>query len=68
VSTYRIVRFFRDHGREYLDHEETTGLTLEEAQAWCNDPETSSTTATGPAAQAVTRAKGAWFDGYEQED
>jgi len=39
-----------------------TGLTLDEAQAHCNDPETSSSTCTS------NRVKGGWqwFDGYEE--
>lgn len=41
-----------------------TGLTLAEAQAHCNDPETSSSTARGKVARARTRKVGPWFDGY----
>lgn len=66
MTTYRIVRFFRDHpGRDTdgLPH----GLTLEQAQDWCNDPETSSSTATSASARAVTAALGPWFDGYTEE-
>lgn len=62
--TYRIVRFFEgDHPREVV----TTGLTLEQAQAHCKDPETSSRTAEGEHAVARTKQYGAWFDGYEEE-
>lgn len=42
-----------------------TGLTLEEAQAHCQDPETSSRTATSAAAKRRTARLGPWFDGYE---
>lgn len=61
--TYRIVRMYRDPNirKRVID----TGLTLEEAQAHCSDPETSSRTATSATAQARTRRRGAWFDGYE---
>ena len=61
---YQIVRFYQNsriRRRVIL-----TGLTLEEAREHCNDPETSSSTATGSEAVARTRRVGAWFDGYEQ--
>lgn len=62
--SYNVVRFYRDAGirrRVILER-----LTLAEAQAHCNDPETSSSTATGKVARARTRRCGAWFDGYEE--
>jgi hypothetical protein len=45
-----------------------TGLTLEQAQAHCNDPETSSKTATGAAARRISRRWPGWdwFDTYEE--
>lgn len=61
---YRVVRFYKDAGirrRVILER-----VTLEQAQAHCSDPETSSSTATGKAARARTRRVGAWFDGYEE--
>ncbi len=42
-----------------------TGLTLEQAQAHCRDPETSSQTATNHHAVKRTREMGSWFDGYD---
>jgi hypothetical protein len=42
-------------------------LTLEEAQAHCNSPETSSSSATSVTALALTASKGPWFDGYDGE-
>lgn len=60
---YRIVRFYREAGvrrRVIADR-----LTLEEAQAHCNGPETSSSTATNAVATRRTHTIGAWFDGYE---
>jgi hypothetical protein len=61
ATTYRIVRFYRDdeeRNRTVLE----TGLTLEQAQAHCNNRETSSSTATDP-----DLSHGPWFDGYEAE-
>jgi hypothetical protein len=43
-----------------------TGLTLEEAQAHCNDPETSSRTCTNPTPLRYTKKVGQWFDGYTE--
>lgn len=60
--TYRIIRFYRDdeeRNRTVI----ATGLTLEEAQAHCQDPETSSSSAADP-----DLSHGPWFDGYEEED
>lgn len=64
-ATYRVRRFFLA-GPEHTETIET-GLTLEEAQAHCQDPETSSRTATGDEAVERTRQHGTWFDGYEEE-
>jgi hypothetical protein len=62
---YRVIRYYRD--RWPNQRTIACGLTLEEAQAHCNDPETSSSTATGKVARARTRRVGAWFDGYRSE-
>jgi hypothetical protein len=64
-TTYKIVRFYQDDAvpREVI----AQGLTLEQATAHCNDPETNSKTATGEHAVARTQRYGAWFDGREQE-
>jgi hypothetical protein len=61
---YMIVRFFREPSRRRIVKR---GLTLEQAQAHCKDPETSSSTATGKTAKARTRRNGDWFDGYTTE-
>ena len=61
---YRIVRLYKEAGirrRIIAEH-----LTLEEAQAHCRDPETSSSTATSTEAVKRTQRLGAWFDCYEK--
>lgn len=58
---YKIVRMYFRGGKRTIK----SGLTLEEAQAHCRNPETSSRTATGTAARRRTAARGPWFDGYE---
>lgn len=59
---YRIVRhYFNRPGRGRTI---ARGLTLREARRHCNDPETSSSTATGADARRRTRFAGPWFDGY----
>ena len=65
-DTYKITRmyFSDDHNTQVIKR----GLTLEEAQAWCADPETSSSTATSPAAVKRTETKGPGFDGYTDEE
>jgi hypothetical protein len=63
METYKIVRGFFDGERETLE----TGLSLNEAQEWCKDPETSSRTCTRPDLVALTDARGPWFDGYTEE-
>lgn len=61
ADTYKIVRhYFRDYRSRTIKRH----LSLEEAQAWCSDPETSSSTATKAPGIRRTRERGAWFDGY----
>lgn len=64
-QTYKIIRFFEDWDlpRQVI----ATGLTREEAQAHCNDPETSSRTCTSAEGRQRTEDCGAWFDGWEVE-
>lgn len=64
AKTYKIVRHFQEG---YASEVLVRGLTLEQAQAHCNDPETSSRTATSAAAVGRTESMGAWFDGYTEE-
>lgn len=61
---YQIVRFYQsaDIRRRVI----VRGLTLEEAQAHCRSPETSSRTCTSREGKARLRNMGPWFDGYEE--
>lgn len=61
---YKIVRSY--FNRNIPKRTIKTGLTLEQAQAHCSDPETSSRTCKGKVGRARTRKLGAWFDGYEE--
>ena len=58
MSTYKVMRFYADNRERRVLQ---TGLTLDEAQEHCNDPETSSRTTT------TDDDPGTWFDGYERE-
>lgn len=60
---YSIYRHFQKGGKELI----VCDLTLEEAQAHCHDPETSSRTCTTYENRTLTEERGAWFDGYEEE-
>jgi len=61
--TYKIIRYYMKGDNEVI----MTGLTLEQAQAHCNDPQTSSRTATNDEGHRRSRKKGPWFDGYTKE-
>ena len=61
---YRIIRFYSgDTPSRTIER----GLTLEEAQAHCHDPETSSRTCTSAVGRRRTARLGAWFDGYDDD-
>ena len=60
MATYQIIRHHFDRKNETT----RTGLTLEEAQEHCNDPETSSRTC---GEDTATTNPGVWFDGYGEE-
>ena len=66
--TYKIVRkYFRDDLEDELIAE---GLSLEEAQAHCNDPETSYQKCVSHHAGSENldpRFDGPWFDAYYEE-
>ena len=65
MATYKIVRMFQSE--DVSSRVIKRGLTLDEAQAHCRDPETSSRTATSAKARRYTKLYGQWFDGYEEE-
>lgn len=66
--SYKIVRMFqRDDVDGRIRRTIKTGLTLDEAQAHCRNPETSSSTAKSSKAVAYTKRHGPWFDGYDEE-
>ena len=64
MTTYKIIRMYKNNYRKYTV---ARGLTLDEAQAHCSDPETSSSTCTTSAAKRITRRNGDWFDGYTED-
>jgi hypothetical protein len=63
MDRYKIVRKFLNGRSRTIER----GLSLEQAQAHCSNPETSSRTATGKVAKARTRKHGDWFDCYYRE-
>lgn len=64
AESYKVIRMYESGRRSQVM---ARGMTLEEAQAWCNDPETSSSTATSAEAKRRTARYGRWFDGYTKE-
>jgi hypothetical protein len=57
MVSYRIIRFRFNGSSKTIK----SGLTLEEAQAHCQDPETSGSTCSDES------KRGMWFDGYDEE-
>lgn len=62
IDLYKVVRRYGRGGKRTI----VTGLTLEEAQAHCRNPETSWRTCKKWTNRARTRDIGPWFDGYER--
>ena len=62
--TYRIVRRYQNGS---FRRNIRAGLSLDEAQEWCQNPETSSRTCNIWYRRQITRRKGPWFDSYEEE-
>ena len=55
--SYYIIRMYFDKPSRIMKR----GLTLEEAQEHCHDPETSGSTCSD------LSKRGKWFDGYEED-
>jgi hypothetical protein len=62
-TKYRIVRMYFKGGKRIIE----SNLTLDQAQAHCQNPETSSRTCTSSAGRARTRRLGPWFDSYTED-
>lgn len=63
---YKIVRFYIGNKAKHTVRG-MTGLTLEQAQAHCRNPQSGSQTCTDSKGKRRTRTFGAWFDGYTKE-
>ena len=63
MATYKIVRHYLRHPNLTIE----TGLTLEQVQEHCRNPETSSSTCQKIGGKRRTAARGPWFDGYDVE-
>ncbi len=74
-KVYQIVRIYQNERPRRVI---AKNLTLEKAQEWCNDPETSSMTAKSPRGCGTGRFQQRnierwhklnkhWFDGYEEQ-
>lgn len=65
MQTYKIRRFYQ---RDSVPTETVMhGLTLEQAQEHCDDPENSSRTCTAAEGHERTERFGAWFEGFDVE-
>ena len=63
TEKYKILRHYYKGGHRILKR----GLSLEEAQVHCSDPESKSKTATSPQAKKVTKRSGPWYDKYDPD-
>lgn len=66
-DTYKIVRHYFHAVNGSHRRVIARGLSLEQAQAHCHDPNTSSRTAYSAEARRRTKSRGPWFDGYDKE-
>lgn len=59
---YQVIRFYSDDRKSKV---QKSNLTLKQAQEWCNDPETSSSTVSE---RRYRYGQGVeWFDGYNKQ-
>lgn len=65
TMSYKIIRMY--FNPKIPKRTIKRGLTWEQAQEHCKDPETSSSTCTKPHNKRRTQQLGAWFDGYTEE-
>jgi hypothetical protein len=65
--TYYIIRFYANSSRIGHSRVLKRGLTLEQAQEHCRNPETSSRTCQQARNRRRKARFGAWFDGYSEE-
>ncbi len=65
-DTYKIRRFYRDNN-ELSGETVAEGLTIDQAHAWCENPDTNSKTAIGYLETKRTQEHGPWFEGFEKE-
>jgi hypothetical protein len=63
-NMYKIIRFY--FNKPGCHKTIKSGLTLKEAQAHCQDKESSSSTCTNSIGKRRTLHMGWWFDGYEE--
>lgn len=64
MDSYKIVRKFKESGRSYtIDR----NMDLDDAKAWCNSPDSSSSTCTTKAGIRRTATKGPWFDMFYKQ-
>ncbi|MGI9028176.1 MAG: hypothetical protein ACR2FM_05060 [Candidatus Saccharimonadales bacterium] len=71
-KTYKVVRFYQNGRRSKV---QAKNLTLDQAQKWCNDDETSSKTARKPngcgddekCIERWNEKQKHWFDGYTEQ-
>ena len=63
---YKIVRYYSNKALRMRTLQ--SNVSLETAQAHCNDPESCSDTCNSKAGTQRTRNLGKWFDGYRRQE